>query len=256
MEITTTGTKQHYVYFRMKEILERFVNFYYLDGLTETSLIDCNGNTTQTHFVSTDSTMAGTITCNVNIFNDEVKFTIFNTSLIKSVLKSVKKPEITLGKKTTTLGLGLPNFLMIKEGRIKSTAVLAIPDVAPKALIPKKSKPLFSMVVDNQLMSDIFNYHNILKCDYFTFQLNSKNTVSIVFGENVKRLDDRVSIETDVTTDQELQKIHFFLKNFISTLKINKDMDEVVIHMYENYMSVQAKDSQFENIYYLKRKVE
>lgn len=236
-----------------KSELNKFIDLYNLGGTIESVKIISDGDSLKTGFVSSDKTLAGTVSFS-SIKIEKGEYCIYDTAQFKKMIGVLdEKIDIVVNKIDDR-----PVSWNVSDGSVDSTILLADPSVIPTAPKIKEIKSYdVEIIMSEDFIDKYVRAKNALAdADTFTLLTNKKGKIELVIGysdTNTNRI--KLDVSAIAGKDKLDAPISFnadYLKELVSKSRGHGGVVYKVASAGISNLSFSSKD--FEVSYYLIKK--
>lgn len=234
-----------------KNLLDRFIAKYNLNGSTERVTWTATKNSLTTKFMTDDKNAIGEVTLNEHVLDDG-SYHVIETSQLKNLM-GVMGEEITLKVQNTN---GRTTGLMLSDSDSKATFVLASDaDAVPKTPKPKVDFNQFpfqiSIPIDRNFMERFSRAKGALP-DVTTFTiLSDGKTVDIVLGYSTINTN-RITLKVQGTSIAKIDPIDFHARSLRDIFMSNKEATDGTLDVStDGLLRVKLTQDDFTAAYYL-----
>lgn len=234
-----------------KNLLDRFITKYNLNGSTERVTWVATKDSLSTKFMTDDKNAIGEVKLNEHVLDDG-SYYIIETAQLKNLM-GVLGDEMDIKVQSTN---GRTTGLTLGDGSSKATFVLASDDSS----IPKTPKPKIdfnqfpfqlSLPIDRNFMERFIRAKSALsQVDTFTVVSDGK-TVDIVLGYSTINTN-RISMKMEGATASKIDPIDFHARSLRDIFMSNKEATEGTIDVStDGLVRVKLTQEDFTTTYYL-----
>lgn len=235
-----------------KDNLTNFIKKYYLNGRTNTVVIEARPSGLYTIFADEEKSVIGMITSknDSGIGDIDTEFGVYNTKRLLGMINLIEDDgfnvELNIEKEQVA-------SMKLSDSKSKSEFMLSPPSIIKKPKFKMAEMPKWDIIIelDNKFVSRFVKTLSVLEESKFTVASDGE-TVKLILGVgNVKT--DTVKFDVDGTVNNTTAKsINFSASALKEIFSVNSDFGGAKLHVsYQGISFLEFTNDDFECKYYL-----